>query len=182
MSNDTFAISTTRPDTAFLAECQIVSQTDLVLGTSAPRTVFSPPAARCFAFVDREADVQLAARNIVHARCGFGARSLYAPEIVFVHEAVLKLFKYYLEQVWTARRPQKQADARKLPGKSEISSRSSPDGLINLLSGPGCEVIEVQDRYAPLTVTGYSQYLTCSTGTRKCCSPILITPRSCCAR
>lgn len=49
--------------------------------------------------MDRTADLSLAARSLIVAKFGFGNSSCYAPDVVFVHEAVAKAFSARLVEV-----------------------------------------------------------------------------------
>lgn len=52
----------------------------------------SPASGRTIAVVDRTADVELAARELIAAKFSFGGRSPYAPYIVLVNEFVKQAF------------------------------------------------------------------------------------------
>lgn len=108
MSGDTFAVSKERPDSSFLRQCTVVLQTDEVLSTPtkessdllrSKKLIASPSSAKNLAFVDRTADLSLAARSLIVAKFGFGNSSCYAPDVVFVHEAVAKAFSARLVEV-----------------------------------------------------------------------------------
>lgn len=52
----------------------------------------SPASSRTIAVVDRTADVEIAARELLAARFSFGGRSPYAPDIIFVNEFTKRRF------------------------------------------------------------------------------------------
>lgn len=49
--------------------------------------------------MDRAADLSLAARSLIVAKFSFGNSSAYAPDVVFVHEAVIQTFSSRLVEV-----------------------------------------------------------------------------------
>jgi hypothetical protein len=54
--------------------------------------IVSDPSTRTIAIVERDADLKLAARELVRARFALRGRSPYAPDLVFVNEWVKKSF------------------------------------------------------------------------------------------
>ena len=99
LSHDTFAISDRRAEEQILNRCCVVSQSDAVTKAClalARTMVTSPPSSPGVLFVDRTAEVKLAARCIVASRFGFGGSSSCAPSAVLVHEAVEEAFCAYL--------------------------------------------------------------------------------------
>lgn len=135
IDSDTFAISDERPDDAFLSQTLVINQ-----GQSMHD--------RVVAVVDRTADVMQAANKLVSARFTFGGASPYAPDIVMVHEAVLRSF---LEE------------AVRVTGKScivnskvAINGGSSPNLLRRaekspnaqiIVSGAGWGIVKIEDRF-----------------------------------
>ncbi|KAK5064921.1 hypothetical protein LTR84_000755 [Exophiala bonariae] len=108
LSGDTFAVSKERPDSSFLRQCTVVLQTNEVLTTStkagsdlleSKKLIISPSSAKTLVVVDRTADISLAARSLIVAKFGFSNTSAYAPDVVFVHEAVAKTFSTRLVEV-----------------------------------------------------------------------------------
>lgn len=75
-------------DKELLTRSLVVDQTGPPTDTSpaGPNGAHSSPRARSLAVVDRTADIDAAARDIVRARFGFGGTSPYGPDIVLVHE------------------------------------------------------------------------------------------------
>ena len=104
LSKDTFAISDALPPASFLKHCVVVQQNDADSETleklnSAKRLIVSPSLPTSLYFVDRTADLKLAVQRVLEARFAFNGSSPYAPNIVFVHEAIQKDFCVYLKQV-----------------------------------------------------------------------------------
>ena len=60
----------------------------------------SPTNGKCVSFVDRDTAIATAARNILQSRFAFGGNSSYGTDVVFVHEAVMEVFKRHLAQLW----------------------------------------------------------------------------------
>ncbi|TKA69893.1 hypothetical protein B0A55_07522 [Friedmanniomyces simplex] len=92
LDRDTFAITSSPiDDQSFLGVVAHVNQNDSERWPRANQ-ISSPARSRTVAVVDRTANVELAARELVAARFRFGGRSPYAPDIVFVNEFVRQSF------------------------------------------------------------------------------------------
>jgi hypothetical protein len=109
----------------------------------------SNPKAPILAFVERDADVQAAAKALVSSRLGLGGKSPYAPDVVYVNEWVKKDLLRALVQQSTdfmanptvTRRSAKAA-------KSELAKQAEKDGSVNIIaSGSGGLILDVEDRY-----------------------------------
>ncbi|MCJ1472608.1 hypothetical protein MMC13_001257 [Lambiella insularis] len=96
LDNEAFAFTTSRPDD-FPAKCLVVDQTGTFQKAHSP-LVASSPSSRAIAFVDRTADLTIAAREIVAARAAFGGKSPYAPDFVLVNEFVEEDFLQAVDQ------------------------------------------------------------------------------------
>ncbi|KAJ5122211.1 aldehyde dehydrogenase PutA [Penicillium atrosanguineum] len=120
LDRDTFAISEKRPDDAFLRKTLLINQEESM-------------SSRVAAVVDRSADIAKAADRLVSARFAFGGASPYSPDIVLVHEAVLKSF---LEE--TARGTWKYCA---MNAKRSFSSESVPELLSKTEKNPDAQVI-----------------------------------------
>ncbi|KAK0931660.1 hypothetical protein LTR29_016259 [Friedmanniomyces endolithicus] len=103
LSKDTFALSDTLPPVSFLQHCFVVQQNESDSATleklrSAKKVVRSPSPAPSICFVDRTADLEVAAQSVLEAAFAFEGSSPYAPNVFFVHEAVEKDFSATLKQ------------------------------------------------------------------------------------
>ncbi|KAH6692567.1 Aldehyde/histidinol dehydrogenase [Plectosphaerella plurivora] len=72
----------------------------------------SDPQTKVVAIVERDADIEVAARTLVAARTGLGGKSPYAPDLVLVNEWVKKAFL--------------EAASRQLASLAEISAKDKP--------------------------------------------------------
>lgn len=70
----------------------VVDQAGRTDETSSSSTLASVQGSRVIAIVDRSADIQIAAKEIVRARAGFRGRSTYAPDLVLVNEFAMRSF------------------------------------------------------------------------------------------
>jgi hypothetical protein len=153
---DTFAISEERPDSAFLNKVLVVAQTNTP--SISERSLVSPVTARTVAVVDRTADVQAAAHELVAARFAFGGRSTYSPDVVLVQEFAMKTFveaiihhssKYLAGPAGEER--QKVVNPRRSgPGLSFLDLAHKDPSARVLVSGSGWGVVEVHNRGSPL--------------------------------
>jgi hypothetical protein len=147
-SKDTLAICTSRPASAVLAEFQIVQQSDEDSLPRTPDSIVSSVAAKCIAFVDREADIRLAARCIFQARFMLGGKSSYAPDIVFVHEAAVKLFQGHIAHLWTHLQSKGNGSISRQPANGHTAPKVSQ--CLHTLHEGGCGlIVEATDRYRP---------------------------------
>ena len=155
LSHDTFAISEDRPDKQFLSRCCVVSQSDPGSTESlavAQKLIISTPSSPAVVFVDRSADLRLAARCTVTARFGFSASSSSAPGAVFVHEAVEKAFSAHLVEslrAFLANRDgvkQSQLEDQVPKNRKNRQSQKEATGTEVLFSSASVEVIGVRDR------------------------------------
>ncbi len=104
LSKDTFALSDTLPPASFLQHCLVVQQNESDSATLeklrwAKTVVGLPPPAPSFCFVDRTADLDVAVQSVFEAAFTFRGSSPYAPDVVFLHEAVERDFRVALKQL-----------------------------------------------------------------------------------
>jgi acyl-CoA reductase-like NAD-dependent aldehyde dehydrogenase len=102
--------------------------------------IILPTQGKVVSFVDREADIALAAQSIFSSRFHFGGKCAYATEIIFIHEAAMDIFKRHLAQLWielSFSRP----NVNRKQFQQEIHR-----GFVALQAGSQGAVIEVQDR------------------------------------
>lgn len=109
-------------------------------------TISSPASSKSIAFVDRGADIRLAARSIFQARFGFGGRSSYAPDFVFVHEAVARLFRDHLSHLWAHFQGTRGGQSIKASGNSDASAQRPLKGFNTLHAGDSGVILEIKDR------------------------------------
>lgn len=93
LDKDTFDIAQ-QPinDAEFLSSCTQVIQDGKLGGKSSHNQLVSRPESIAAAVVDRSANLDEAARDLINARFAFRGKSPYAPDIVFVNEFVKKDF------------------------------------------------------------------------------------------
>ena len=93
LSSDTFAIASSPiKDEEFLGKAIIVDQNGSDVRWPKMNQLISLPNSPVVAVVDRTANVQNAAKEVVSARFAFGATSPYAPDVVLVNEFAKKGF------------------------------------------------------------------------------------------
>lgn len=93
LSSDTFGIASSRiTDEELLSKAIGVKQNGSNVRWPQTNELISLPQSRAIAVVDRTANVQLAAKELVTARFSFNGTSPYAPDIVLVNEFAKKEF------------------------------------------------------------------------------------------
>lgn len=113
------------------------------------KLIASPSSAKNVAFVDRSADLKLAARTLIVAKFGFGNTSSYAPDVVFVHEAVAKAFSAYtvdLVNRWYGGLNSGAGKQKLLASEKGLGDPKWLDGHKILLSGKRGAVIELLEK------------------------------------
>ncbi|OGM42627.1 aldehyde dehydrogenase PutA [Aspergillus bombycis] len=152
LDSDTFTISESRPDAAFLSTTLVLDQQSECPATYP--TLGSPNALRTVAVVDRTANLQEAAVDLVQARFAFDGRSPYAPDVVFVNQFCMQPF---VELVIKHAAKHLGGDNRganslaKRPRKSSLLDQiGSEEGAKVIVSGTGWGVALLQDRDSPL--------------------------------
>ncbi|CAG8131677.1 unnamed protein product [Penicillium olsonii] len=146
LDHDTFTIVAQRPDASFLSKTLMVVQT----GESYTGLV-SPSNLRAVAIVDRTADVVQAAESLVAARFALGGRSAYSPDLVLVHEFVMKPFVEAVITHASKYLAGENGEARTLSRKSTLLDTIQKERTARVLvSGSNWGVVEVQDRKSSL--------------------------------
>lgn len=156
MDKDTFGVFESRPDDPdFIAQnCLVVDGT---LGATEPASLqtISASATRTIAVVDRTANVQEAAKEIIRARLNFQGRSPYSPDLVLVNEFVLGEFCTAAVQCATTALvgnvdPDLSLDSARKPKayqpNSQLQKEIQQYGATTLVSGSRGSVVLVQDR------------------------------------
>ncbi|KAH7384682.1 hypothetical protein BKA66DRAFT_388391, partial [Pyrenochaeta sp. MPI-SDFR-AT-0127] len=133
LDQDAFGSTSSRAPTEYLAKCAIVDQTtDLVASNISARRILSSSMHRNIALVDRTADVELAAREIVASRLAFKGTSLCAVDLVLVNEFVLDKFNAAAIQALEAIRGAEGTEKMSTSSdKSFASGRRSNSKLFN---------------------------------------------------
>lgn len=146
LDHDTFTIVSQRPDSSFMRNCLLVSQTP----SDSSKGLLSPASSRTVAIVDRTAKINEAAQALVEARFALGGRSVYAPDLVLVNEFAMKPFveaviqhasRYLAGENGEAR--QQQIPSRRSALLDSIHKERSARVLV---SGSNWGVVEVQNR------------------------------------
>ncbi|CAG8123875.1 unnamed protein product [Penicillium olsonii] len=146
LDHDTFTIVAQRPDASFLSKTLMVVQT----GESYTGLV-SPSNLQAVAIVDRTADVVQAAEALVAARFALGGRSAYSPDLVLVHEFVMKPFVEAVITHASKYLAGENGEARTLSRKSTLLDTIQKERTARVLvSGSNWGVVEVQDRKSSL--------------------------------
>lgn len=157
LDHDTFAISKDLPDDSFMRLCTVVTQTSSQSNIVFQKLISSPQNPNNFVFVDRTADLKLAAKSMVAGRFGFNGTSSYSPNVVFVHEAVLALLTAYLIPAasnalgrlkgdFTTTAPVDGSVERRPKEKSSIEALIRLSGVTLLFSSSKGAIIQTDDR------------------------------------
>ncbi|KAJ6013005.1 hypothetical protein N7522_003360 [Penicillium canescens] len=148
LDNDTFTITAQRPDPSFLNKALIVDQTG---ESNTNGGLVSPATARTVAIVDRTANINEAAKELVAARFALGGRSPYSPDLVLVHEFAMKPFVEAVIKHASKYLAGKNGEVRSLSRKSALLDSIQKDRSARVLvSGSNWGVVEVHDRKSPL--------------------------------
>lgn len=120
------------------------------------RLIVSDPDARVVAIVERDADLETAAKSLVAARFALGGRSPYAPDVVLVNEWVKKDFlAAVLQQVVSQSAAVEQVETSKHglgsatldAGRGPFSERARLETNVDVLSsGASGDVVCLEDR------------------------------------
>ncbi|KAE8154444.1 aldehyde dehydrogenase PutA [Aspergillus avenaceus] len=162
LDSDTFAISETRPGPEFLANTLVINQRSTeTLGPTLD--LASPNNLRTVGIVDRTADVQAAATDLVRARFAFNGRSPYAPDVVLVNQFCMQPF---IELVIKHAAKHLGANGR---GSQEKTGHLKQDSVLNdvqsyksvntIISGTGWSIAQVSERSSPLLQAKVSERL-----------------------
>jgi hypothetical protein len=98
-----YGVISTRPPSEFLNRCLIVDQVGVLPSLTGRRTLRSQPQLGAVAIIDRTANLELAAKEILCSRTFFSSRGPYAPSCILVNEYVeddfVRLFRKQLSTV-----------------------------------------------------------------------------------
>jgi hypothetical protein len=119
---DTFAIASSPiRDTTILNSALVIDQNSSERWPRA-NVLASSSRSRVFAIVDRTADVKIAARELVAARCAFGGSSPHAPDMVLVNEFVKAEFLQAVGEE-TRRLGGAKQQSEKAKGSSKVAEK-----------------------------------------------------------
>ncbi|KGO71716.1 Aldehyde dehydrogenase, N-terminal [Penicillium italicum] len=138
LDRDTFAIVETRPDDDFLRSTFVLSQQS------------EPEELRTVAIVDRTANLDDAAVDLVISRFSFNGRSPYSPDVILVNDFCAQSFIDLLIKRAPSYLGRGLQQAKKVPKKGSDASLleriASEEDCQVIVSGTGWAVAKVQDR------------------------------------
>lgn len=121
-----FVVVNARPSADILARCLVIDQVDSVPPHIGQRTLKSEPAAWSVAVVDRTANLELAAKEILASRTFFSGQGSYAPKCVLVNEFVETEFLALLRKHSPAVEISRTANGTVKVGGVNHTSQKSP--------------------------------------------------------
>lgn len=152
-----FITVSSRPPVDFLSRCIVVDQTGSISAASTQRLISSDTGVAAVAIVDRTANVDQAAKEIVKSRIAFSGRGRYAPSYILVNEFVedefLDSLRRYIPQPCT--RSKNRTDS------SDLTHHAQPDTEKDIQAGAGeilmeqpCfRLVKISDRYPISLIT-----------------------------
>jgi aldehyde dehydrogenase (NAD+) len=161
LDQDAIGVVSSRASADFLSKCVVVDPAQKLASTeiSSSHRILSSPISQNIAVVDRTADVQIAAEEVVASRLAFGGRSRYAVDIVMVNEfhageltkAVIQAMERYQatanETETSIRSKSFKSSSRTLDNAAidkEVRSKKAKVVYGNSETG----IVEILDRYA----------------------------------
>ncbi|PYI05112.1 hypothetical protein BO78DRAFT_419971 [Aspergillus sclerotiicarbonarius CBS 121057] len=141
-----------------LSTALIVDQTGT---TDSPDSVISSPNLRSIAVLDRTADVEKAATQILSAHLAFSGQSPHAPDLIVVNEWVKqKLIDTIIRERQRIGRKIRSSHSDDLQWKIPVTEAESR-GEAKLIKTEGLYMIDVHDKSSPLVAQrGGGRYLT----------------------
>ena len=88
LDRQAFRVVNSRPTDEILCHCYIIDQVGSTSSTHVTRTLLSEPAAWTAVMVDRTANLEFAAKEIIAAKSFGASQSPYAPNCILVNEFV----------------------------------------------------------------------------------------------
>ncbi|KNG82005.1 aldehyde dehydrogenase PutA [Aspergillus nomiae NRRL 13137] len=161
LDSDTFAISDSRPDAAFLRTTLVLDQQSSECPTGYA-TLELPNTLRTVAVVDRTANLQEAAVDVVQARFAFDGRSPYAPDVVLVNQFCMQPFVELVIKHAAKHLGSDNHGANSLPKRPRQASlldKLGSEGVKVIVSGTGWGVALLQNRDSPLLRAKLSERL-----------------------
>jgi hypothetical protein len=137
LDSDTFAVVETRPDHDFLRSAVVLTQQS------------EPGELRTAAIVDRTANLDVAAVDLVISRFSFSGRSPYSPDVILVNDFCVQPFIDLLIKhapIYLACGSQQAKVPKKDRGASLLERIASEEGCQVIVSGTGWAVAKLEDR------------------------------------
>lgn len=159
-----FITVSSRPPVDFLTRCIVVDQTGSISAAGMQRLISSETGGAAVAIVDRTADVDQAAKEILKSRMSFSGRGPYAPRYIIVNEFVEAEFLDLLRRY----NPQQRTISMNRANSSDVIDHAQPGtekdnralaGEI-VLEQPCFRLIRIPDRYSVSLVTTKFRALT----------------------
>jgi hypothetical protein len=151
MDADTFAISETRPDEKFLRTTLLVNQQSSDILPTAFGLLSSPSGLRAVAVVDRTANLQEAATDLVSSRFALNGRSPYAPDMVLVNQfcmqPFIELVIKHAAKLLTSDGPGPATVPKHGKEPSMLDKIGSENGVKVIVSGTSWAVVKVHNRW-----------------------------------
>ncbi|KAL6245154.1 hypothetical protein RBB50_007929 [Rhinocladiella similis] len=156
-----FITVSSRPPVDFLTRCIVVDQTGSISAAGMQRLISSETGGAAVAIVDRTADVDQAAKEILKSRMSFSGRGPYAPRYIIVNEFVEAEFLDLLRRY----NPQQRTISMNRANSSDVIDHAQPGtekdnralaGEI-VLEQPCFRLIRIPDRnelWNPLQASG----------------------------
>jgi acyl-CoA reductase-like NAD-dependent aldehyde dehydrogenase len=146
LDKDIFAVSTQAVTAEDVGLPHIHLSQNGATGPILRHHLVSDPTAPVVAFVERDADIQSAARSLVSARFSLQGKAPYAPDVVLVNEWVKKDLLRALVQQSTEFLASSPNKSRTL--NSRLSREAEKDESVHVvLSGSNGVILDVQNRY-----------------------------------
>ncbi|KAF7588817.1 hypothetical protein BBP40_005171 [Aspergillus hancockii] len=159
---DSFTISETRPSEGFLSSVHVLEQ-EASDGKGTKIGLQSPNPLRTIAIVDRTANLQDAAIDLVTARFAFNGHSPYAPDMVLVNQFCMQPFVELLVKHAAKHLGTKERGPIPIPKRSKEPSMldkiASEEGANVIVSGSGWAVVQVQNRNSTLLQAKFNERL-----------------------
>ncbi|KAK6373851.1 hypothetical protein LTS17_007820 [Exophiala oligosperma] len=150
LDNTAFATVSRRPPVDILSRCIVVDQTGTFSAAGMQRLISSETGAAAVAIVDRTANVDQAAQEILKSRIAFSGRSPYAPSYILVNEFVEtefldKLRRYASRQY---RSSIKKVDSSDKTHTAQCVTKEDIPALAGeiVLEAPGFRLIKISNR------------------------------------
>lgn len=144
-----FVVTNTRPPSEFLARCLIVDQTGSVAPLMGRRTLRSEPQLWAVAIVDRTANLELAAREIVCSRIFFSGKGSYAPSCILVNEFVERRFIRLLREQLSTMNGHHDSARNTTDMINQIAPEKTSDTIVKnvLFNTKDFNLIKIEERW-----------------------------------
>lgn len=157
LNTGTFLVLDKKPaNEELFSSCILVQETDTTTDThTGPKQLDCPASSQALAIIDRTADIQNAAHDIVHACFGFRGHSPYSPDVVLVNEfaltdfctaAVQKATTYFAKQVDKTKNRFSHKSALKDDDDVDLHKALEEDGNETLVSASRGSIVLIKNR------------------------------------